>query len=89
MLQPKGIPLTAPPLHAAEMAEVLAALVAHEREAAALVATLAPRSGDALLAELALVTAGRLEQADASQALRWILSELHGELGRRFRAARA
>jgi hypothetical protein len=89
MLQVKGIPLAAPPLRTAQMAEVLAALVAHGDEAAALVATLAPRSVEAILAELALVTAGRLDQLEASQAVRWILAELHEELGRRFRAASA
>jgi hypothetical protein len=89
MVQAKGVPLAAPLLRSAEMAEVLAALVAHGDEAEALVATLAPRNVDALLDELDQVTAGRLPQADASQSLRWILTELHDELGRRFRAARA
>lgn len=72
-----------------EVAELLAALVAARPALEAAVRTLAPRTADAVLAELDAIAGGALAPRDASAAVRWILPELHRELGRPFRAARA
>jgi hypothetical protein len=80
-------PAIAPaPLRPTEMAQVLAALVAHEAEVAALVARLAPRTAEPILVELARL--GTSGAGEPSAALRWILPEIHDELGRRHAAAR-
>jgi len=76
-------------LGAREMAELLAALVAHGEEVAMLVAQLAPATSDAVLDELERLGDGLLDPEQVSAALRWILPEVHRELGRRFSAARA
>ncbi len=78
-----------PLLRPAEMAEVLAAVVAYEDGVAALVASLAPRNAGPLLDELARLGAGRLPHDRISHALRWILPEIHEELAGSYRAALA
>jgi hypothetical protein len=89
MLETNRTTIRPTPLRADEMARVLAAVVVHADEVAALVAASAPKTAAALLAELAALGGGRLGHEDASPALRWILSEIHEELGSRFRAANA
>jgi hypothetical protein len=90
MLETNRSTIRPPPLGAAEMARVLAAVVAHGDEVAQLVALAAPRTAAALLAELAALGSGPLgHEEEASPALRWMLSEIHEELGLRFRAATA
>jgi hypothetical protein len=89
MLQTNRPTIRPPPLGAAEMARVLAAVVAHGDEVAELVALAAPRTAAPLLAELAALGSGPLGHAEASPALRWILSDIHEELGLRFRTAAA
>jgi hypothetical protein len=89
MLDTKGSRIAPQLLGAADMAEILAALVARGAAVANLVDALAPRRSDALLAELDRVASGTLPQENASQTLRWILPEIHAEIGRWFRAGRA
>jgi hypothetical protein len=89
MLETKGTRLAPQLLGPGDMAEVLAALVTHAPAVAELVDALAPNGSAAILDELERVTSGRLGQEQASQALRWILPEIHAEIGRRFRAGRA
>lgn len=78
-----------PLLRPAEMAELLAACTTRAEDVAALVAALAPRNAGAILAELELLSEGRLPHDGVSRALRWILPELHEELAGAFRAAQA
>ncbi len=78
-----------PLLQAAEMAELLAALVAQPDDVAALVTSLAPRNAGAMIEELELLRDGRLAHDGISHALRWILPELHDQLAGDFRAALA
>jgi hypothetical protein len=89
MLETNRSTIRPPPLGAEEMARVLAAVVAHGDEVAALVALAAPRTAAPLLAELAALGSGRLGDEEPSPALRWILSDIDEELGHRFRAAAA
>jgi hypothetical protein len=82
-------PTIAPaPLHAGEMAQVLAALVAHEAEVASLVARLAPRTAEPILSELARLGTGGAAPDEPSAAVRWILPEILEEVGRRHPAQR-
>ena len=76
-----------PMLRPAEMAELLAAVVAHEAEVAALVAALAPRNACAILHELVQLGEGTLPHDGMSHALRWILPEIHQEFAGSYRAA--
>ena len=78
-----------PLLGSAEMAELLAALVAQPEDVGLLVATLAPRNADAMLQELELLRDGHLPHDRISHALRWILPEIHEELAASWRAALA
>jgi hypothetical protein len=78
-----------PLLQAAEMAELLAAMVAQGDDVAALVTAIAPRNAGAILEELGLLGDGQIPHDRISHALRWILPELHEELAGTWRAARA
>ncbi len=78
-----------PLLRPAEMAELLAAVVAREDDVAALVAALAPRNAGAILEELALLGEGRVSHDGISRALRWLLPEIHEEFAGTYRAALA
>ncbi len=78
-----------PLLRPAEMAELLVALVSRAADVAVLVTSLAPRNAGPILAELELLAAGGLPHDGISHALRWILPEIHHELGRAFHAALA
>jgi hypothetical protein len=89
MLDTKGSRLAPQLLGPADMAELLAAMVTHAGAVAELVDALAPRGSGAIMAELDRIASGVLRQEQASQALRWILPEIHAEIGRRFRAALA
>jgi len=75
-----------PLLRPAEMAELLAALFEREADVVALVCSLARRNAGPILAELRLLAGGALAHDGISHALRWILPEIHHELGREFRA---
>ncbi len=88
MLQP--ITRIHPPLlRPAEMAELLAAVVAQADDVAALVSALAPANARAILEELSLLGEDRLPHDRISHALRWILPEIHEEFARACRAALA
>jgi hypothetical protein len=76
------------PLGATEMAQVLAALIAREDDVLALVVGIAPCSAIRIVEELGLLATGVLGQHELSPALRWILPEIHAELGRSFPATR-
>ena len=78
-----------PLLRPAEMAELLAAMVAQGSDVAALVAALAPRNAGAILDELERLGDGRIPHDGISHALRWILPEIHEELAGTYRAALA
>lgn len=78
-----------PLLRPAEMAELLAACATRAGDVAALVIALAPRNAGAILAELELLSDGRVPHDGISRALRWLLPELHEELAGAFRAAHA
>mgnify|MGYP003466646814 CR=1 FL=1 len=69
------------------MAEILAAIVQREADVTALVSSLAPRNAGPILVELRLLAAGVVAHDGISHALRWILPEIHEELGRDFQAA--
>ncbi len=88
MLQANGA-IHPPLLQAAEMAELLAAMVAQGDDVVALVTTLAPRNAGAILEELGLLRDGQIPHDGISHALRWILPELHQELAGTWRAALA
>jgi hypothetical protein len=77
------------PLGAGEMAQVLAAVFAREEDVAALVAHLAGGSAQPILLELRLFTDGWITPEHVSPTLRWLLPEIHAELGTEFRALRA
>jgi hypothetical protein len=90
MLQANANVAIHPPLlRPDEMAELLAAIFAHEGDVAALVSALAPRNAGPILEELELLADGRLPHDGISHALRWILPEIHDELAGVYRAARA
>ena len=88
MLRTNEVTIAPAPLHAGEMAQVLAALVAHEAEVATLVARLAPRTAEPILSELARLGNGGAGLDAPSAAVRWLLPEILEEVGRRHRAAR-
>lgn len=84
MLATEPLTIDPLPLRAREMAQVLAAIFAHEDEVVALVEELAPRTAARMLSELALLASGDLAADATSSALRWILLEIHDQVGRRF-----
>lgn len=86
MLEANAATIVPCPLRTREMAEVLAAHFAEESEVASLVERLAPRTASRLLAELSALVAGAVDPGELSPALRWILPEIHEELGHRFPA---
>lgn len=67
-----------------DMAQVLAAIVARRPEVADLVSELSPTHGAPLLEELDRLVRGDVAPDDASVVLRWVLPEIHAELGRDF-----
>ncbi len=73
------------PLGPVEMAQVLAAVVALEADVAMLISLLAPRHTDGLIAELTRLATADGGSEELSPALRWLLPEIHEELGRYFR----
>ena len=77
------------PLGAAEMAQIMAALVACEDDVVALVVSIAPCSAPRLVEELGLLSTGVIGQQEISSTLRWVLPEIHAELGRAFAATLA
>ena len=67
-----------------DMAQVLAASVVRPSEVAELVALLAPTRRAPLLDELDRLLRGDVAPDDASLVLRWVLPEIHAQLGRDF-----
>lgn len=76
-------------LDATEMAQILAAFLTCEEDVLALVVAIAPCSARRIVEELTLVSTGGLALDEMSSALRWILPEIHAELGSRYPALEA
>lgn len=71
-------------LGAKAMAQILAAILLLGPDVAAFVAGVAPGMADDLLAEIDGLVGGGVTLDELSPALRWILPEIHAEIGRRF-----